>query len=391
MSSLPSKKQILIVDSDLIHVKNLVHILEEHGFDTLSVSSAQVALQKASSLDIDMIVLGEVLPDTNGFDLCVRLKSNRNTEHIPVIMLSANCESQQRIRSYHLGADDCLSKDFEKDELLARMESIWRRGNGQFQGRREDRQRKVVQELSRIIEEGLIDPHFQPIYFLKPFRLFGFEVLSRPGVGVFLTNAEELFKAAIKYDMYYPLEMLCWRKAANIVSSCTKNEYVFFNCSPYIIENSKFLTVKTIFEESRIPFDKVVLEITERSSITEQDLFYERLGKYRDQGFSFAVDDVGGGYASLESIVATRPEIVKIDAHIVHNLHQDTVKRSIIKFIVGFCTENDIISVAEGVETPEEMAAVIELGVNAVQGYYLFRPTPELNVRQMKDVCISFS
>ena len=391
MSVLADKKQILVADSDAYYLKNLIYILQEHGFDTLTAASSQGAIQKAATLDVDLVILGETLPDGNGFDVCGQLKGFRSTEHIPVVILSADCHSEQRIKSYHIGADDCIGKSFDKEELLARIEAVWRRGNGTFKHQREERQQKIITELTRIIDQGLIDPHFQPIYFLKPFRLFGFEVLSRPSAGGLLTNAEELFKAALKYDLYFPLEMLCWRKAATIVANHTKNEHIFFNCSPYVVENEKFPMVRSIFEERRIPLDKVVLEITERSSITEQDLFYERLSAYRDFGLRFAVDDVGGGYASLESIVATKPEIVKIDIHIVRNLHQDAVKRSIIKFIVGFCKENDIISIAEGVETKEEMDAVLALGIDAVQGYFLFRPTPDLNVRQMKDVCIDFS
>jgi EAL domain-containing protein (putative c-di-GMP-specific phosphodiesterase class I) len=82
---------------------------------------------------------------------------------------------------------------------------------------------------------------------------------------------------------------------------------------------------------------------------------------------------------------------VKIDIHIVRNAHLDPIKQSIIRFIVAFCQENQMISVAEGVETKEEMDVVSKLGVDAVQGYYLFRPTSNLNVRKMKDLCLAFS
>ncbi len=391
MFSSVTRKQVLVVDNEASFVSNILSLLEGYGFDALTASSAQGTFQKAESLDIDLILLGEQLPDADGLDVCKHLKSNPHTEHIPVIFLSHNSQSEYRIKGYHAGADDCIHKDFEREELLARMEAVWRRGNGQFKKLREDRQRRVVQELSKIIEQELIEPHFQAIYFLKPFRLFGLEILSRPKGGTFLSNAEELFKSATKYDMYYPLEMLCWKKALEIVASRTRNEHLFFNCSPYLVENDKFTTIKSVFEANHIPFNKVILEITERSAISEYDLFYARLNQFRDYGFSFAIDDVGGGYASLESIVATKPEIVKIDRHIIHGLHTDNVKRSIVKFIVAFCKENQIISIAEGVEVKEELEAVMELGIDAVQGYYLFRPTPSLNIREMKDICVAFS
>jgi EAL domain-containing protein (putative c-di-GMP-specific phosphodiesterase class I) len=319
------------------------------------------------------------------------LKSSRRTEHIPVILLTKDPDVEARVKGYHHGADDCLAKVFDREEFFARMEVIWRRGNGEFKSLREERQREVAQELSRIIEHGLVEPHFQPIYFIKPFRLFGLEILSRPSPSSFIKNADELFKSAIKYDMYYALEMLCWQKAIDQISPCSRNEHLFFNCSPYIVENSKFDSVRDIFQNSHIPYNKVVLEITERSAIKQYDVFFKHLGQYRDEGFSFAVDDVGGGYASLESIVATKPEIVKIDIHIVRNAHLDPIKQSIIRFIVAFCKENQMVSVAEGVETKEEMDIVSKLGVDAVQGYYLFRPTSNFNLRKMKDLCLAFS
>ncbi|MFH0753513.1 MAG: EAL domain-containing protein, partial [Candidatus Omnitrophota bacterium] len=288
-------------------------------------------------------------------------------------------------------SDDCMGMDFDNEELFARMEVLWRRGNEMLKSTQQDRQREIVHELSRIIDKGLIDPHFQAIYFLKPFRLYGMEILSRPTTDSFIKSADDLFKAAIKYDMYYPLEMCCWEKAINMVSSRTKSEHLFFNCCPHLVENSRFKTVTDMFNRNKIPVDKVILELTERSAISQYDVFLKHLNQCRDMGFSLAVDDVGGGYSSLESIATTKPEVVKIDIHIVHGAHLDPVKRSIIKFIVAFCKENKIISIAEGVETQEELDVMTELGVDAVQGFYLFRPTMEFNVREMKDVCVSFS
>jgi EAL domain-containing protein (putative c-di-GMP-specific phosphodiesterase class I)/CheY-like chemotaxis protein len=385
------RKQILIVDNEVRYVNTLIQTLHEHNFDALTAVSSEGAFQKAQTLDIDLIIIGEELEDASPLTLCRQLKGSRRTEHIPVILLTKEPDAESRVRGYHHGADDCLPKMFDREEFFARMEVIWRRGNGEFKDLREGRQREVINEISRIIDCGLIEPHFQPIYFIKPFRLFGLEILSRPSPGSFIKNADELFKSAIKYDMYYALEMLCWQKALDQISPCSRNEHLFFNCSPYIVENSKFNSVRDIFESSHIPNNKVVLEITERSAIKQYDVFFNHLGQYRDEGFSFAVDDVGGGYASLESIVATKPEIVKIDIHIVRNAHLDPIKQSIIRFIVAFCKENQMLSVAEGVETKEEMDIVSKLGVDAVQGYYLFRPTASLNLRKMKDLCVAFS
>ena len=163
---------------------------------------------------------------------------------------------------------------------------------------------------------------------------------------------------------------------------------IFFNCSPYLIENNKFSQVRQIFESFSVSPHNVFFELTERSAISKYKLFCERLQEFRNIGFKIAVDDVGSGYASLESIIETRPEVVKIDRHIVHELNGNSYKRSIVKFIVSFCCEHDIICVAEGVETAGEFALLKDLGVKAFQGYYFHKPTPLVDLNNFRKIVV---
>ena len=138
--------------------------------------------------------------------------------------------------------------------------------------------------------------------------------------------------------------------------------------------------MRALFEAAGVSPKNIFFELTERSAISRHHLFAERLQEFRDFGFKIAVDDIGSGYASLESIIATRPDVVKIDRHIVHGLTTDPYKRSIVKFIVSFCFEHDIICVAEGVETASEFGILKDLGVKAFQGYYFCKPTSNLDI-----------
>jgi len=384
-------RQILVADNDVHFVRMLLSFLEERGFDILTASSAQGIFQKAQNLDIDLILISENLPDASGFDVCNVLKNNERTQHIPVILISEGDCSEKRIKGYNLGADDCIERGTDKEEVLAHIEAIWRRMNGKLEDRRQQRYCEVTQELVKVIDEGRIQTYFQPVYLLRPFRLFGLEVLSRPFGKTSFATADDLFKAALKHDLYFPLEMLCWNRAAELISQRTKNERFFFNCNAYVVENDKFPAVKSVFARNQLPFNNIVLEISERSSISQEEMFYGRLEEFRDHGFTLAIDDVGAGYSSLQSIVVVKPEIVKIDCRIIQGLDHDEIKRSVVRLIVSFCKENRIIAVAEGVETREEFAAVLSLGVDAVQGYYFYRPSPVLNLREMKDVCIAFA
>lgn len=378
-----NKKQILLVDDDRSVTQMLSLLFETRGYQVTIARSGQEALEKVSP-KTDLILLDLILPDQDGFDVCRKFKESKDFRQIPIIILSAKILSEDIVEGLYLGADDYLIKPFEYEELVARMEAVMRRSSTLHQGSVVSQgDEAIVRELRKIIDEELIIPFFQPIFFLKPFSMFGLEALSRPKTQSMLVNPELLFKAAVQFGFYQDLEMLSWRVALKSISQHLNEEKLFLNCNPYLVEGPKFQSIKTLFENSNVPLDHVILEITERSAIIDFDAFFEQLQRFRDHGFKFAVDDVGGGYSSLESIVKTKPEVVKIDRHIVNGLQKDDFKRSVVKFIVSFCKENNIISIAEGIETKQDLKVVMDLGVDAAQGYFLCKPTAQLNLSEM--------
>ncbi len=74
-----------------------------------------------------------------------------------------------------------------------------------------------------------------------------------------------------------------------------------------------------------------------------------------------------------------RPDIVKIDRQLVRELHKDELKYNIMQAIISFCKKSNVFTVAEGIEEEQELEAVNELGVDAVQGYLMARPAPEIS------------
>jgi len=344
-----NRRRILIVDDDPSITEMLSMLLETRGYAVDVVHSGEEALECIPA-STDLILLDLILPDIEGFEVCRRIKQNEDTRHIPIIMLTGKILPNDLIEGLYLGADDYLTKPFEYEELIARMEVAMRRASI-MQENIAGREKVVVSEVRKIIEEEMVVSFFQPIYLLKPLKLFGVEALCRPQTSSMLSNPDLLFKAAIQCGFYQELEMLSWTKALEAITKHLDTEKLFLNCNPYLIEGPKFLTIKSLFDKSNIRVENVILEITERSAITDFKKFYNHLKQYRDYGFKFAVDDVGGGYASLESIIETKPEVVKIDRHIISGIHADSYRRSLIKFVVAFCKENNILSVAEGIET----------------------------------------
>ncbi len=381
-NGLTSSQKILVVEDEAAISQLLLLLLGTHGYEATAVRNGHEALVKARE-GVDLILLDLLLPDFQGFKLCQILKNNPETRNIPIIILSGNGHASDKVESFHFGADDFLSKPFEPDELFARIGAVLRRSNRMVATSCSDEQFETIKELKHIIEYEKIIPYFQPIYLLKPMRLFGMEVLSRPQTKGILSNPEEIFKAALRYGMYYQLEMVVWRKALAIATRLFGNEQLFLNCNPYLVESEKFLLVKSLFDDMGMPTNKVFLEITERSAISEYKIFFDRLLDYRRDGFKIAIDDVGGGFASLESIVQTRPEVIKLDRHIISGVAYDTVKRSIVKLILAFCKENRVLCIAEGIEHKDDFDTLVEMGVDAGQGYYLCRPTANVDIKAM--------
>ncbi len=379
-------KRVLIVDDEPAICQLLTILLISHGYTTKVAVTGRQALEYTSS-NIDLILLDMVLPDCEGMKICQQFKSNSQSRDIPIIIISGKQNKSDRIESLYLGAEDYLTKPFEPEELFARMDVVLRRHHERSNEDPSRQDQETICELKRIIDEESVDVCFQPIYFLKPMRLLGLEMLSRPQTSSSMSNPEIFFSNALKYGVYYEVEMIGWRKAIRMASDLFDGrQKLFLNCDPYLVESDKFKTIKEIFNCFGLSCNETFLEITERSAVSAFTVFYERIREYRQDGFKIAVDDLGAGYSSLESIIEIRPEAVKLDRHIVNGVSHDSFKNSIVKLFVAFCRENGIICVAEGIESRQDFTALIELGVDAGQGYYICRPTDIINLPAMHDL-----
>ena len=120
--------------------------------------------------------------------------------------------------------------------------------------------------------------------------------------------------------------------------------------------------------------DRVVLEITERAALDEVKDVQERVARLRALGYRIAVDDLGAGYAGLNSLAELEPDVVKLDMTLVRDVHLSPTKRKLVRSIVALCDDMNIEVVAEGVENTEERDCVVDLGCDLLQGYFFARP-----------------
>jgi DNA-binding response OmpR family regulator len=126
------KPTILIIDDDEKLNQLLVEFLEEFGFKTLAAKHPRHGLKLLKEKRPDLVILDIMLPDMDGFQVC---KIIRETNAVPIIMLTARGETTDRIVGLELGADDYLPKPFEPRELVARIHSVIRRTTGMHENR----------------------------------------------------------------------------------------------------------------------------------------------------------------------------------------------------------------------------------------------------------------
>lgn len=122
-----SESLILVVDDEQDIRDLLVFNLKREGYATLEAADGQAALELARSRKPSLILLDIMLPGMDGLAVCRELGKNRNTEHIPIIMLTARGDDVDRIVGFELGADDYVVKPFNTRELILRIKAMLRR------------------------------------------------------------------------------------------------------------------------------------------------------------------------------------------------------------------------------------------------------------------------
>ena len=123
------------------------------------------------------------------------------------------------------------------------------------------------------------------------------------------------------------------------------------------------------------PLDRVVVEISEHAPVSDYAGLVEALAPYRAVGLRLAVDDCGAGYASLRHVLATRPDMVKVDMALTRGADGDLARRTLLHALSTFADTVGCRLVAEGVETQAELTAVAACGVHLAQGYLLGKPS----------------
>ncbi|MCF5704557.1 bifunctional diguanylate cyclase/phosphodiesterase [Pseudomonas syringae] len=230
--------------------------------------------------------------------------------------------------------------------------------------------------LSSILTQSGLHSLFQPIISLSQRRILGYEALTRGPSNSPLHSPIALFAVARQAGRLNELEIACRQSACRRFNEQQLPGKLFLNVSPESLLEAAHQPGRTLqlLQDFGIPPSQVVIELTEQTPIDDFQLLQTALHHYRAMGFSIALDDLGAGYSSLRLWSELRPDYVKIDRHFIDGIHQDALKREFVGSILQIAKASRAQVIAEGIELPEELAVLTEMGVDLVQGYLLGRP-----------------
>lgn len=233
--------------------------------------------------------------------------------------------------------------------------------------------------LHDLLDARRLTTVFQPIVDANDTtRIFGREALLR-GLG---RNAAVLYPSYIldvarACGMLSQVDHAARDAALNALVRGELAERVFINISPGTAHDpvEAVDTTMRLIDEAHIAHERVVFEVTEADHTLNVEMLRRILTAYKEAGFGVALDDVGAGYSSLNLLHQLRPDFIKLDMELVRGVHADGYKALIAQKIIEIAHSLGINTIAEGIETAEELAWVQTHGAEYVQGYLISKPS----------------
>lgn len=383
--------RVVVVDDNAANVALLERMLHLAGVsDTHGVTDSRGAAAFIAESKPDLVLLDLHMPYVDGFELLRDLKSaRRNGEFLPVLVMTADVTDQTKERALSAGANDFLTKPFQRAEVVLRVRNLLET-RGLYQRLQQHttslqavvdehaaRELEAARERDRSLEriERALRPDalamvFQSIVDIGTGRVVGAEALARFSCEP-PRPPNEWFAEAADVDRSLELEMAAVRGAVQSLDQLAAGAFLSVNVSPETAITGELAALL-----SAAPAERIVLELTEHRRVDDYDRLLRALAPLRLRGVRIAVDDAGAGYSGLQHILKLSPDILKLDTTLTCGIDTDPIRRSLAASLVTFAGETGAVIVAEGIETAGEMQVLHRLGIPWGQGYHLARPLP---------------
>jgi EAL domain-containing protein (putative c-di-GMP-specific phosphodiesterase class I) len=238
--------------------------------------------------------------------------------------------------------------------------------------------REVELDLRNALPAEAFDLHYQPVLDLQSGNVIAFEALIRwnhPVRG--LISPADFIPTAEEFGLIVPIGEWVLRHACMQAAAWPRDIGIGVNLSPVQFKGGQLLDgVRKALIASTLDPRRLVLEITESVLLQNSEETSAVLHQLRALGIRIALDDFGTGYSSLSYLRSFPFDVIKIDRSFIRDLDSDDDSAVIVGAIVDIARGLGMTTVAEGVETTEQLEKVRNLGCTKVQGYLFSRPRP---------------
>jgi EAL domain-containing protein (putative c-di-GMP-specific phosphodiesterase class I) len=241
---------------------------------------------------------------------------------------------------------------------------------------------RVQSMIGEALEEGRVEVFFQPIYNVAKKQFTAAEALVRIrdldgsliSPGIFIPIAEE-------NGMIVPLGEEIFRQVCEFLATGAAQrlglEYIEVNLSVVQFDEDNPSTfVQQMMGRYGVEPSWINLEITETASNSERRVLQMNMSRLIKKGVHFSLDDFGTGRSNLDYFVDMPVDIIKFDFSFTQGYFESEKARLVVESVVDLMTKMGLPIVAEGVESKEQLDAMIDLGIAYIQGFYFSRPVP---------------
>jgi diguanylate cyclase (GGDEF)-like protein/PAS domain S-box-containing protein len=256
-------------------------------------------------------------------------------------------------------------------------------------GKAEQRRHTLEQALRRALDRDEFKMHYQPIWDAKTNQLHGAEALLRwDSAELGTVSPDEFIPVAEESGLVIRIGEVVLRSVCEQIAMWKKRGFelpvIAINLSArQLIDINLRDQVEGVFRDTGVSGAEIEFELTEGSILSENPRVEETLNWLQAQGSTLALDDFGTGYSSLSHLRRLSFQKLKIDRSFVSGLGSSTEDEQLVRGVIALAQRLDIQTVAEGVETEQQLDILRGEGCDYIQGYLLGRPEPPESLERL--------
>ncbi|MGV8910602.1 MAG: EAL domain-containing response regulator [Propionicimonas sp.] len=374
---------VLVVDDNAANVAFLHQLLTHQGMDRVySETDAREVPRQLAKHKPDLVLLDLRMPHVDGFAVLAQIQTFAAGGYLPVMVLTADTTTTARNQALAQGAQDFLTKPVDATEATLRIANLLQTRQlyatlrqvtvptTTAQTQPGGDHTKVLARIQGVLQDKTLTPVFQLIQDLTTRATVGHEALSRfpdPTLG----GPDRWFADAFTVGLGVDLEWLAATSVLTYLDTAPPEMFLAVNMSPatamHLVENQ-------LCHPDLWP--RIVIELTEHVPVEDYAALHQALAPMRSLGARLSADDLGSGYAGFRHLLRLQPDIIKLDISLIAGIDRNHEQQALTRALLTFAGDVGAQVIAEGIEEPDELSVLRDLGVPWGQGYLLGRPAP---------------